>query len=173
MSLAARAGHLTTLKLLLDEEVNRACRAQFPDWPVTTTIRDIGSNAAADESMTTAASVFSVLTSEQTKFVEDAKKAIVNQTDGNGCTPLITAAGQYHREVVTYLLQEGSIPLGGEIHQHLPCIFLIIFITAFNYVFYFHHQVRVYPLYRSNHIYYRTSSTLYSISTTRCGSIPS
>ena len=130
LSLAARAGHLTTLKLLLDEEVNRACRAQFPDWPVTTTIRDMGSNAAADEPTTTAASMFSVLTSEQTKFVEDAKKAIVNQTDGNGCTPLITAAGQYHREIVTYLLQEGSISFRGDIHHHLPCTFLIIFVTA-------------------------------------------
>ena len=116
MSLAARAGHLTTLKLLLEEEVNRACRAQFPDWPATT-IRDIGNNKSTIESTTTSASV---LTSEQAKFVEDAKKAIVNQTDGNGCTPLITAAGQYHREVITYLLQEGCIHLRGVIHHHLP-----------------------------------------------------
>jgi ankyrin repeat protein len=101
LSLAARAGHLTTVKLLLDEEVNRACRAQFTDWPVTT-IRAMDNNTTAIESMT-------MLTSEQIKFVEDAKKTIVNQTDNNGCTPLISAAGQYHREVVTYLLQEGSI----------------------------------------------------------------
>ena len=106
LSLAARAGHLTTLKLLLDEEVLRACRAQFTDWPTRTT-KDTD-NTKVVESATEAATATTILTSEQAQFVEDVKKAVVNQTDGNGCTPLITAAGQYHREVVTFLLQEGS-----------------------------------------------------------------
>ena len=114
LSLAARAGHLSTVKLLLDEEVLRACRKQFSDWTATTTRYVDNVNANVDESTTPAA----MLTSEQAKFVEDTMKSIVNQTDGNGCTPLITAAGQYHREVVTYLLQEGNVyPFLVDTHQ--------------------------------------------------------
>ena len=37
-----------------------------------------------------------------------ARRAIVNQQDRNGCTALVSAAGQAHRDMVTYLLGEGA-----------------------------------------------------------------
>jgi len=40
--------------------------------------------------------------------VAAATRAIVNQQDRNGCTALISAAGQAHREMVAYLLREGA-----------------------------------------------------------------
>jgi len=40
--------------------------------------------------------------------VAEVTRAIVNQQDRNGCTALISAAGQAHREMVAYLLREGA-----------------------------------------------------------------
>ena len=78
-SLAARAGHLTTVKLLLEAEVPQ-CKEGVE-----------GSEQQRDA---------------ERRLVSRA--AVINQQDRNGCTSLIHAAGQHRRDVVKFLLQQGA-----------------------------------------------------------------
>jgi ankyrin repeat protein len=78
-SLAARAGHLATVKLLLEAEVAESMAA---------------ATVAGSE--------------QQAKQRRDLVVAVINQQDRNGCTSLIHASGQHHRDVVTFLLQQGA-----------------------------------------------------------------
>lgn len=75
-SLAARAGFLTTVKLLL--------AAEIPE------------------------SIVSAKEFEQQQQIKQRLVAVINQQDRNGCTSLIHASGQHHRDVVAFLLEQGA-----------------------------------------------------------------